>query len=384
MEESGAAAGASAGNPPVVFLIASYAPSLWMFRGHLIEELIGKGYRVLACAPPYDGAAERMRALGAAFLPLGPDRTSLNPLADLRYLWKLLRLCIRVRPAVLISYTAKPVIWGSLAGGIAGVRNVVAMVTGLGFAFTDSGTTRPMVSRVVERLYRLALRRCHSVVFQNSDDQREFTQRRLVAAGRGSFVVNGSGVDLLRFQPAALPDTPVFLLVARMLRDKGIQEFCEAAAEVKRKYPEASFRLVGWFDADNPRAITPAELEAWCANGVAEYRGPAEDVREEIARCRIYVLPSYREGTPRTVLEAMAMGRAIITSDAPGCRETVRDGWNGFLVPVRDSAALARAMMSFLSAPHLAEEMGVNSRSLAESKYDGRRVAESILAGAGL
>lgn len=378
------ALGDNAVSRPALILIASYAPSLWMFRKHLIEELIRKGYRVLACAPDQDGAAEKLRVLGAVFIPLGPNRTSLNPLGDLRYFWKLLQLCRRMRPVALISYTAKPVVWGSLAGGMAGVRNVVAMVTGLGFAFTDSGATRPMVSVVIEHLYRIALRRCHSIVFQNADDQREFTRRHLAAAGGKSFVVNGSGVDLIRFRPAQLPRKPIFLLVARMLRDKGVREFCEAAAAVKRRHPEACFRLVGWFDTDNPRAVTPAELEAWCANGVAEYRGPVEDVREEMAQCRVYVLPSYREGTPRTVLEAMAMGRPIITSDAPGCRETVRHGWNGYLVPVRDSSALASAMASFLSAPHLAEEMGANSRSLVELKYDGQRVAEAVLSGAGL
>ena len=196
--------------------------------------------------------------------------------------------------------------------------------------------------------------------------------------------MNGSGVDLLRFRPTPLPRAPIFLIVARMLRDKGIREFCEAAAEVKRTYPQARFRLVGWFDTDNPRAISPDELNAWCANGAAEFRGHVEDVRTEMAQCRVYVLPSYREGTPRTVLEAMAMGRPVITSDAPGCRETVRHGWNGYLVPVRDASALARAMISFLSVPDLADEMGANSRSLVESKYDGRRVAESVISGAGL
>lgn len=371
-------------NSAAVILIASYAPSLWIFRGHLIEELIGKGYRVLACAPDHDGASEKLRALGAQFVPLGPERTSLNPLGDLLYFCKLLWLCRRMRPAALISYTAKPVVWGSLAGGIAGVTNVVAMVTGLGFAFTETGTARPMVAHVVERLYRIALRRCHSIIFQNKDDQREFLQRRLLGEGCKSFVVNGSGVDLSRFQPTELPRAPIFLLVARMLRDKGIKEFCEAAAEVKRIHPEARFRLVGWFDTDNPRAITPTELESWCANGVAEYRGPVEDVREEIAHCRIYVLPSYREGTPRTVLEAMAMGRPVITSDAPGCRETVRHGWNGYLVPVRNAPALAEAMGRLLSDPGLTEEMAVNSRRMAELKYEAREVAQSVISGAGL
>ena len=369
---------------PAVMLVASYAPSLWLFRSHLIVELRGRGYRVLACAPRHDGAQDKMRALGAEFIALGPHRTSMNPVHDLLYFWKLLRLCYRVRPAAIISYTAKPVVWGSLAGRIAAVENVVAMITGLGFAFSVTETDRSMVSVIIERLYRIALRRCDSIVFQNGDDQREFTKRRLIGVASKAFVVNGSGVDLLKFRQTPLPRAPIFLIIARMLREKGVKEFCEAAAEVKRVHPQACFRLVGWFDTDNPRAIARAELDAWCANGVAEYRGSREDVRDEMAQCRVYVLPSYREGTPRTVLEAMAMGRPVITSDAPGCRETVRHGWNGYLVPVRDSLALAEAMKRLLADPTLAEQMGANSRLLAESRYDARQVAEAVIGGARL
>ncbi|HEX5460818.1 MAG TPA: glycosyltransferase family 4 protein [Steroidobacteraceae bacterium] len=367
-----------------VVLAASYAPSLWTFRRHLIEELGRRGYRVLACAPQNDEASRNLAALGAEFMVLGPGRTSRNPFDDLRYFWKLLRLCRRLRPDALIGYTAKPVIWGSLAGRMAGVENVVAMITGLGFAFTENGSAHSWVSVLVGRLYRIALRRCNSVVFQNPDDQEEFVRRRLIRRGSRTFVVKGSGVDLHEFRPAILPDSPIFLLVARVLRDKGIREFCEAAMRVKSRYPESSFRLVGWFDPENPRAVSPVELESWCANGVVEYRGPVEDVRVEMAQCRVYVLPSYREGTPRTVLEAMAMGRPIITTDAPGCRETVRHGWNGYLVPVRDSSALASAMESFIAEPRLVEKMGANSRQLVESAYDGRRVAQTIVDGAEL
>jgi glycosyltransferase involved in cell wall biosynthesis len=369
---------------PVAVLIASYAPSLWTFRRHLIAALKKKGYRVIACAPAHGAALEMLSALEVEFVAVGPARTSLNPLRDAYYLCELIRLCRRVRPAAVISYTAKPVIWGSLAARWAGVRNVVGMVTGLGFAFTESGASRSWAATVVERLYRIALRRCDSVIFQNPDDQKVFIDRHVVSRNGKTFVVNGSGVDLAEFPPTELPATPVFLLVSRILADKGIREYCQAAAIIKRRRPEASFRLVGWFDRDNPRAISPEELAAWCASGIVEYRGAVEDVRPEIAQCRVYVLPSYREGTPRTVLEAMAMGRPIITTDAPGCRETVRPGWNGYLVPVRDSSALAAAMESFLLDRNLAEAMGANSRRLAESRYDGWQVAESILSGAGL
>ena len=370
---------------PAVMLVGSYAPSLWLFRSQLIAELKLRGYRVFGCAPDHTGAAAKMRALGAEFVPVGPNRTSVNPLGDLVYFWRLMHLYFQIRPAAVITYTAKPVVWGSLAARVTGVGKVLAIITGLGFAFSVAKSSpRSLVALVTERLYRCALRGCHTIIFQNPDDQKEFAERHFLDGGQNSLVVNGSGVDLSKFRAVALPSAPIFLLVARMLHEKGIREFCEAAARIKLRYPEACFRLVGWFDSNNPRGISPDELEAWCSNRVAEYRGPVDDVRNEMEQCRIYVLPSYREGIPRTVLEAMAMGRPIITTDAPGCRETVRDGWNGYLVPVRDSVALAEAMERLLANPRLAEQMGANSRLLAESKYDAREVAEEIVSGAGL
>jgi glycosyltransferase involved in cell wall biosynthesis len=362
-------------------LVASYAPSLWNFRGELLCALTSRGYDVIACAPAHPEARAQLLSLGASFIELGPTRTSLNPYSDLRYFWALFSLYRRYRPAAIITYTAKPVIWGSLAAGLAQVPRVVAMITGLGFAFT--GERPSVIARLVEKLYRAALRNCHSVVFQNPDDQNEFVRRALVKPAPLSFVVNGSGIDLQQFSPVALPAEAVFLLIARILRDKGIAEFCAAAQRVRSRFPEARFRIVGWFD-ENPSAISVEELGNWCREGGIEYRGAVADVRPEIAAARIYVLPSYREGTPRTVLEAMAMGRPVVTTDVPGCRETVRDGWNGFLVPARDPTALASAMERFLLAPDLATRMGINSRALAEAKYDARRVAESVLTGAGL
>lgn len=365
-----------------VILLASYAPSLWNFRAELIGELRGRGYRVIGCAPRHADADERLASLDSEFIDVGPNRTSLNPLEDLRYFWRVLRLCRAVRPAAVIGYTAKPVIWGSLAARMAAVPKVVGLITGLGFAFT-SLQRRSFVGYLIERLYGLALAACNVVVFQNGDDKSELLRLGLIKPRTSSFAVNGSGVDLRKFGSVALPSRPVFLLIARIIRDKGITEFCDAAALVKRRYPAACFRLVGWLDAGNPRALSSAELHALCGDMV-EYRGAVEDVRPELADCRVYVLPSYREGTPRTVLEAMAMGRPIITTDVPGCRETVRDGWNGYLVPARDSSALAHAMEQLLGEPGLAEKMGVNSRAMAELKYDARCVAQSVISGAAL
>jgi glycosyltransferase involved in cell wall biosynthesis len=372
----------SASPPPELVLLASFAPSLWNFRSELVGLLVQGGYRVTACAPPHPEASQRMAALGARFLPLGPRRTSANPLADLHYLLQVLKLCRRVRPAALIAYTAKPVIWGCIAAGRARVPRIVALITGLGFAFTAGQRGGGVLPAAVRALYRVALRRCSAVAFQNPDDRREFIERGLLPDDSRSFVVNGSGVDLARFAPVRLPEEPVFLLIARLLRDKGIREFCEAARSVRQQRPAARFRIVGWFD-DNPSAITAGELAQWCAD-VVDYRGPREDVRDEIAAARIYVLPSYREGTPRTVLEAMSMGRPIITTDVPGCREAVRDGWNGLLVPARDPDALAAAMVRLCDAPEFAATLGAHGRALAEAKYDATAVARAVLAGAGL
>jgi glycosyltransferase involved in cell wall biosynthesis len=366
-----------------IIVISSYAPSLWNFRAELIGKLLCKGYRVLTCAPACAGAREKVGSLGASFIAVGPRRASLNPIGDIRYFSQLLRLFLQVRPVAIIAYTAKPVIWGSIAGWVTRTPRIIAIITGLGFAFTGQDGQRWLVSRLVQRLYRAAMYRCDCVVFQNMDDQCEFSRRGLTRRGSKSFVVNGSGVNLQRFAPSELPSQPVFLLIARLLRDKGINEFCEAAGRVRSRFPESRFRIVGWFD-DNLSAIRADELTDWCANGLVEYRGAVEDVRPEIAAARVYVLPSYREGTPRTVLEAMAMGRPIITTDVPGCRETVRDGWNGYLVPPRNVGALETAMEKFLLQPDLALTMGANSRALAETKYDARSVAELLLLGSGL
>jgi glycosyltransferase involved in cell wall biosynthesis len=366
-----------------VVIIASYAPSLWNFRAELIELLVQRGYEVIACAPRYDQAGEQLARLGARFAELGVDRTSVNVLSDLTYLCRLLLLLYRLRPNVIISYTAKPVIWGSIAARVFGVPRIIAMITGLGFAFTPDSRRGGVLPYVVEFLYRGALQGCHSVVFQNPDDRAEFVTRRFVRA-EASFVVNGSGVNVRRFAPVSLPNDAVFLLIARLLEDKGIRQFCEAGRQLHTRFPRARFRIVGWFDS-NPHAVSRETLAEWCGNGIIDYRGPVDDVRPEIAAARVYVLPSYyREGTPRTVLEAMAMGRPVITTDVPGCRETVRDGWNGYLVPPRDSGALAAAMERFIVSPELAASMGANSRALAEEKYDATRVARSVIEGAAL
>lgn len=332
--------------------------------------------------PPGAAIRSSLEAFGVKVHDIPLARTGTNPLADLKLLWHLRGLCQGVRPDVFFGYTIKPVIYGTIAAWMAGVPRRFALVTGLGYAFT--GNRQGIVKRVASGLYRLALGRTHMVFFQNPDDEGLFRELGIAPAAIPSVVVNGSGVDVGTFPVTQLPGSPpVFLLIGRLLGDKGVREFAAAARQVKALYPEVRFQAVGWVDS-NPDAIAQSELDAWVADGALEYLGKLDDVRPAIAASTVYVLPSYREGTPRTVLEAMAMGRPIITTDAPGCRETVIDGDNGFLVPVQSVEALVEAMLKFIKDPALAPRMGRRSRQIAEDKYDVHKVNAVMLRGMGI
>jgi glycosyltransferase involved in cell wall biosynthesis len=369
-----------------VVVLSSYAPSLINFRGQLIEDIVQAGHSVVACAPgshPETAAALAQR--GAGYLSAPIRRTGLNPILDAWSIARLTGILRRLRPELVFSYTPKPVIYGSIAARMAKVPRVFAMITGLGYAFTEGRQVgRCVLRQITTRLYRASLSSAAGIFFQNPDDMAEFQRLAIVSERHNLIRVNGSGVDVshFSFSPPRI-EQPSFLLIARLLRDKGIVEYVEAARLLRARYPAARFRLVGATDS-NPAAIALSELERWRAEGVVEYLGEAADVRGHLADSMVYVLPSYREGTPRTVLEAMASGRAIVTTDAPGCRETVAPGENGFLVPVGDAAALADAMERFILRPELALAMGARSRELAEQKYDVRRVNAVMLAAMGL
>ncbi|MBJ7574385.1 glycosyltransferase family 4 protein [Luteimonas sp. MC1828] len=366
-------------------ILAGFADSIAAFRGALIRDLTDAGCEVHIAAPELKWGLDIGGALGLSrdrFHDIPIKRTDTDPLTDLSAMIALWRLMRKLRPDVTLPYTAKPVIYGSLAAWLARVPRRFALVTGLGYAFTGDRTGS--IRRIVGTLYRLAFSRVHKVFFQNPDDEREFREMGLLPANIPSVVVNGSGVDVASYTFRALPDgAPVFLLIGRLLGDKGIREYAEAARRIKAHHPRVSFRLVGWLDT-NPDAIAQAELNTWTAGGTVQFLGRLSDVRPAIADSTVYVLPSYREGTPRTVLEAMAMGRPIITTDAPGCRETVVDGENGFLVPVRSVDPLVTAMLRFIDNPELAARMGARSRQMAEDKYDVHKVNEVMLREMGL
>ena len=362
-------------------VIASFADSLLGFRAPLVEALQVKGLEVHVAAPGLPRGSPlhlQLQARGWWVHDYPLQRTGTNPLADLRSLWALWRLMLRVRPHYVLGYTIKPVIYGTLAAWLARVPRRFALITGLGYAFAEQ-RTRGHLGQLVQRLYKLALARAHRVFFQNPDDVALFRQRALLASDVAVCVVNGSGVDISQFTVAPLrSDRPCFLLIARLLGAKGVREYAQAARQVRARHPEVRCLLVGWID-DNPDAIAQHELDAWVTDGLLEFLGRLDDVRSAIAECSVYVLPSYREGTPRTVLEAMAMGRAVITTDTPGCRETVVDGNNGFLIPVRDANALAAAMLKFVRQPSLMQRMGECSRQMVQDRYDVHKVNAVML-----
>ncbi|MFL5639233.1 MAG: glycosyltransferase family 4 protein [Gemmatimonadaceae bacterium] len=368
-----------------VVVVAGFADSLINFRGPLLRRLVADGHQVTACAPD---ATDRVRgelaALGVEYRHIPVQRARMNPVHDLNTLRALTAVYREIQPDVVLAYTIKPVIYGSIAARLARVPQVCSLITGLGYSFGTATWRQRALNPLVRLLFRFALARNRVVFFQNPDDLRQFVDAGL-ATEQQAVLVNGSGVDLEHFAVAPIPEgEPIFLLVTRLIWEKGVGEYVEAARQLKGRYPNARFRVLGPLDP-NPAAVSRAQLETWCAEGMIEYLGSTDDVRPALAAASVFVLPSaYREGTPRSVLEAMAMGRPVITTDAPGCRETVVSGRNGFLVPINDSTALAAAMERFIRDPGLVVSMGAHSRSIAEKKYDVHLVNRVMMQAMGL
>tara|TARA_R100000935_G_scaffold19518_1_gene37510 strand:+ start:22730 stop:23869 length:1140 start_codon:yes stop_codon:yes gene_type:complete len=375
-------------------IIASYPASILQFRGALIAAIKDAGFEVHIAAPDfgdYPDEQQALKDLGYRVHNIAMQRTGTNPKKDLKTIIELYRLMAKVKPDYVLGYTIKPVIYGSLAAKLARVPHIFALITGLGYAFSgaeEKGYKKSNLQKVMHQLYAAALLTTDKVFFQNPDDQALFKKMGILKPSTPSTVVNGSGVNVSEYSVAPLPtenDVPVprFLLIARLLGAKGVREYAKAAAIIKSRHPNVRFDLVGWVD-DNPDAIEQRELDAWIEDGLFNFLGKLNDVKPAIADSSVYVLPSYREGTPRTVLEAMAMGRPIITTDAPGCRETVIDGYNGYLVPVKAVEELAAAMERFIVNPELIIEMGKASRQLVEEKFDVHAVNQSMLEAMGL
>ncbi len=365
-------------------VIGSLAESLVNFRGDLLRELVSRGHEVVGAAPEGPAwVAETLEAWGVRFAPLPMQRTGSSLRQDLRLYLALRRLFATEKPDAVLGYTIKPVAYGSLAARAAGVRRIGAMITGLGYAFMPAPALgQRVVQAVARRLLGAGLACCDTVFFQNPDDEAEFRRRELLPAAAKVVRINGSGVSVERYAQAPWPDGPLcFLFIGRLIRDKGIGEYIEAAAAVKRAFPQVRCRVVGPLDS-NPSSLKASELEAAQAAGAIEYLGALRDVRPVLREAHVLVLPSYREGTPRTVLEAMATGRPALTTDAPGCRETIEPGVSGWLVPPRDAGALSQAMLELCRSPiDELRRAGGQARQRAEDIYDVRKVNQVLIDG---
>ena len=393
-----------------------------------MKALVARGHDVTACASePDDILVQKLRDIGVRFMPSPITRHGISPTEDIQTILAIRKLIRDEQPDRIFAYSVKPVTYTHLAGRLAGKPKMFAMIPGLGYAFGGGSLKQKYVGFIVRNMYRASLRYSSGVFFQNPDDQAFFMKKGLLPRKVPAFRINGSGVDLDWYAPAPLPDEPVFLFVARLLADKGVREFYQAACMVKEKHPQARFQMAGGLDP-NPDSVQEEELKKWQSEGIIEYLGKLDDIRPAYAGARIFVLPSYyREGTPHSTLEAMSIGRPVITTDAPGCRETVsgcgdtgmlefknlgiqefrdlgigdnagikgdagkeenlmriKQGKNGFLVPVKDAHSLARAIERFILEPELAEEMGAESLRIAREKYDVHKVNEIIMQAMGV
>jgi glycosyltransferase involved in cell wall biosynthesis len=365
-----------------VVVLSSLSWSLINFRGALIARMVGAGHDVIACAP--DAEPEVVAALakmGVRFRLTPMGRAGTNPVADTWTLITYLRLLWNERPDVVVAYTQKPIIYGGLASRLLGRARFYAIMSGLGYVFSGEADSRHLLRSAVSRLYRLGVRRAECIFVFNGDDRRLMLDHGIVAEDQLVVQVPGSGIDVRHFAEQPLPaGPPTFLMVGRLMRDKGVSEFVEAARIVKTTRPDARFLLLSRMETENPTGYAAHEVEAWRAAGLIEILPEVRDVRPVLASSHVFVLPSfYREGLPRTILEALATGRAVITTDMPGCREPIDVGVNGLLVPSRDAPALAAAMTMLLENPAMIAAMGKAARTTAVDVYDVDKVNSLLL-----
>lgn len=371
-----------------IAVIASYAPSLTIFRLELLKRMVEAGHEVFSLAPEFDPKIiETLDSIGVKFVQIPMARTGINPFTDLKTLYVLWKHFRQLKPDLIMPYTMKPIIYGGIAGRLARVPDRCFLVTGLGHVFSEvhSSWKLSAIRRLSIALYRLALSGAKVIFVYNDADDADVRQNNMIRDTSKIVMVAGSGVDLKYFTRSELPvGPPVFLLIARLLRDKGIVEYVEAARIVHKEFPQAKFKLLGHFDP-GANGITPQQIESWVAEGIIDFLGQTDDVRPYLRGCTAFVLPSYyREGIPRSILEALATGRAIITADSPGCRDTVKDGVNGYVVSSRDPQGLAEAMLNLARDRAIASAMGQKSFEMARDKFDVHAVNRLLLERMGL
>lgn len=361
-------------------LISPKNRTVYNFRGDLIKKVISCGYEVVVTGPNQIDV-DKITQLGARFVEIPMNKNGVNPFSDLQYQHALQKLFIAEKPDVVLAYTSKPVIYGSVAAKKAARKSrkdirVVDMITGAGYAFTAKTVKAKIIRFIMSCLYKRALKKADCVIFQNIDDKEQFERMGLLKSNKAC-LINGSGVNVDKFPIVDYPQKLTFFMLARVMYSKGLREYLQACEIVKEKYPSVRCMLLGACEGIQD-SMPKEDLQPYIDKGIVEYFGETDRVADYYEQCSVYVLPSYREGTPRTVLEAMSMGRAVITTDAPGCRETVIDGETGFLVPVKDSVALAEKMLAFVQNESLVRSMGIASAQYCRQKYDVVKVNEQM------
>ena len=362
-----------------VFMCTVLAEAFYKSRVELIFEFLGLGYQVILAAPEPDTFTETVFGRNKVkYYKINLDRTGINPIYDFKIIKQLQKVIAIEKPDLSYAFgSSKAAIYTTIAAYTEKVPGNFCMINGLGSIFHGSGLKNKLVRFIMSILFKFSLSKSNGVLFQNTDDLNKFVNNNLVNSNK-CIIVNGSGVNLAKFPYTKNVSKDIFLFVGRLLKDKGIYEFVEAARIVKEIYPNAEFWVLGGYDT-NPTAVKEREMKRWVDSGLIKYFGRQDKVLSFYQKCTVFVLPSYHEGTPRTNLEAMAVGRPIITTDAPGCRETIIDGVTGFMVPPKDSVQLAHKMIRFITNPELAVEMGNNAYAFVVDKYDVNKVNKTIL-----
>ncbi len=360
-----------------ILVITPHTPSLVWFRLDMMNAFQNRGYEVVAVGEEDERIwQKRFAEYHIRYCKIPIERNGLNLFRDIRTLRAMEALLKDEQPEKVFLYQAKAVVYGSIASSRVKGIEVYNLISGLGSIFRGTGLKKSVLRFLMKIQYRYALRKS-MVIFHNHDDMQQFVDWRIVKSSQCD-VVHGSGVNLEKFEYCPIPENEViFLMVSRLIRDKGIMEYLNACHIVKKKYPEVRCLLVGAYDT-NPSAIQPEEISKYFESDV-EYVGQQKDVVPFLQMCTTFVLPSYHEGTPKSVLEAMAVGRPIITTMAPGCRETVEDGRNGYLVPTKDADMLAKKMIYLIENPDIRRKMSVESRKIVQDKYDVNKVNQEIL-----
>lgn len=368
-----------------IVLIGNIPSFLILFRHELVLELVSRNYEVYCLANGYSQKEkEIVKSWGAIPMDHSLDVKGLNPISDLKATYKLYRVLTQIKPDIVLASFVKPVIFSAIAAKFAKVKNKVGMIEGLGNAFTNykSGFSRKakLLKKIQVLLYKFSLPLLDKVILLNTDDKIDLIDTYKIPV-KSLDILGGIGVDLDKFaySKPTLSDNITFLFIGRLVEAKGIFEFIEAAKLVKDQHPKSVFRVIGGFDEDNPFSIGKDALNQYVTDGLIEYKGHVDDVITEIQNSHVFVLPSYREGVPRSTQEAMAIGRAVITTNTPGCNITVTEGKNGFLVAPWDIDDLANKMMRFSNNPELIHLMGIESRKIAESKFNIHKVNDALI-----